>query len=460
MRFDFNNILEEQIGEKGLSFSKIQSSEKMLENTKKTIYAKYNSDYYPLLIPQDIEKDIKKIIELSEHIKENYDNFVIVGMGGSSLGNELLHYAINGIYYNDGKSRKTPKIFFIENVDPDSVSKLLSFIDIKKTLFNIITKSGTTGETMLNLLLIIEKLKKEGLELKKNLIFTTDPEKGLLRELSKEFSIKTFPIDKRLGGRYSILSHVGLLSAAVEGIKIDSLISGAIKESQTIKNTKPINTASFLLSLIQYLFYKERQININALFTYSDSLHYIGNWYNQLMAESLGKKNSLNNTILNTGITPISLKGTTDQHSMLQLLMEGPYDKLVIFIAPNAYEMEMKISNNLVSDERIDYLKNKEYSTLIKTEYLATKAALKNNSRPNLSIELNKIDEYELGRLIYFFEFEIISLGVILNINPINQPAVEMGKKYTYGIMGRKGFEKEKASFNKLAKGKQKYIIG
>jgi len=459
MKFDFNNIIEDQIGDHGIPFSRIKASEKLLGIIKKKIYKKIDSDYYPLKLPFNIEQDIKNILKAAKKIQENYENFIVVGMGGSSLGNELLHYVLNGIYYNEQKQRNYPRIFFIENIDPDSISQLFDIIDIRKTIFNITTKSGTTSETILNMLLIIEKLKKEGLELSKHLIFTTDPEKGFLRTISSDFSIETFPINPHLGGRYSVLSHVGLLSAAVEGVNIESLISGAIKESERIKNSEPLETPSFLLALIQYILYKEKGININALFTYSDRLHYIGKWYNQLMAESLGKKILKEGKEIFTGITPLCLKGTTDQHSMLQLLLEGPFDKLVIFITPREYKEDFKISTNLFSDERITYLKDKEFSTLIKTEYLATRVALKKNRRPNVSIELSSINEYEIGRLIYLFEFEIIALGEMFHINPINQPAVEMGKKYTYGIMGRNGFEKERAEFKKLAKGNQKYII-
>lgn len=458
MIFDFNNIISENVGDRGISYSEIKNSKEFLVEIKRRIKDKTNNDYYPLIMPLDMQKEIQKIKEYAVKIQENFDNFVVVGMGGSSLGNELLHYAINGIFYNENHARKYPKLYFFDNVDPESIKDAIDLLDMKKTVFNIITKSGTTSETMLNMLAIGASLKKEGLSLKDHLIFTTDPEKGFLREMSKETEIKTFPIHPLLGGRFSVLSHVGLVSAAVTGVDIEALIEGALKELKDIKAKDVLRSQALLLPLFQYNLNKSG-VNINVIFSYSDSLYYIGEWYKQLMAESLGKRYSREGKDIFTGITPLFLKGTTDQHSVLQLLIEGPFDKFIIFMAPKKYRKEIKVSEEIIRDERINYLQDREYSSLIKSEYLATKAALTKNGRPNVSIEFDKIDEFNIGRAIYMLEYGIIALGEMLNINPIDQPGVELGKKYTYGIMGRKGFEKEKNEFKKLEKGDQRYII-
>jgi len=458
MIFDFNNIISENVGDRGISYSEIKNSKEFLVEIKRRIKDKTNNDYYPLIMPLDMQKEIQKIKEYAVKIQENFDNFVVVGMGGSSLGNELLHYAINGIFYNENHARKYPKLYFFDNVDPESIKDAIDLLDMKKTVFNIITKSGTTSETMLNMLAIGASLKKEGLSLKDHLIFTTDPEKGFLREMSKETEIKTFPIHPLLGGRFSVLSHVGLVSAAVTGVDIEALIEGALKELEDIKAKDVLRSQALLLPLFQYNLNKSG-VNINVIFSYSDSLYYIGEWYKQLMAESLGKRYSREGKDIFTGITPLFLKGTTDQHSVLQLLIEGPFDKFIIFMAPKKYRKEIKVSEEIIRDERINYLQDREYSSLIKSEYLATKAALTKNGRPNVSIEFDKIDEFNIGRAIYMLEYGIIALGEMLNINPIDQPGVELGKKYTYGIMGRKGFEKERNEFKKLEKGDQRYII-
>lgn len=459
MIFDCNNVFDFQVGTHGISANRIKEGEGFLSEIKKRVFSKINEDYYPLKLPFEIEKETDRVIEISAAIQKDFENFVVVGMGGSSLGNQMLHFAINGPYYNENLNRTTPRMYFLDNVDPESTSSLLNNINIKKTIFNIITKSGTTGETILNLLIISDILKDKGLGYTKHLVFTTDPEKGFLRELSKTLSVKTLSISPAVGGRYSALSTVGLLSAAVEGINIKDLIKGAIDEAKFIEEEAVTRVPALLFPFIQYLLYTEKGININTLFAYSDYLSYVGNWYNQLLAESIGKRFTQDGKEVFRGITPLALRGTTDQHSVLQLLLEGPFDKLVIFIAPEQYRSDFYIEGNIADDERVNYLKKKKYSRLIKSEYLATKASLKQNGRPNIGIELPIINEYELGKLIYMFEFSVIALGEMLEVNPINQPSVEIGKRYTYAMMGRKGYEKEKGSFRSLLIGKKDFII-
>ena len=279
MKFNYGNMLEETIGKHGLPLNSLLESKTFLNQIKERIQKKTNKDYYPLQLPEVMASHLNKIKKTAKKIQENYENFVIVGIGGSSLGNELLHYAINGIYSNDSISRKTPRIYFMNNIDPESTQTLLATLDLKKTMFNVITKSGSTAETMQNLLSITDALKKENLDLKKHLIFTTDLEKGTLRKLSHEFSIETFAIHPLVGGRYSVLSAVGLLSAAVEEMNIDALLHGAelVKKNIT-KEGNSTHCAALLFPFIQYKLYKEiklpypvkeYQLLLNELYTNS-----------------------------------------------------------------------------------------------------------------------------------------------------------------------------------------------
>lgn len=460
MQFDYSNVLEERIGRFGLQQSELINSTKILKDIKDQILKRKTYDYFALNLPGIMLKEVNEINSYGEYIKENFENFVVVGMGGSSLGNKMLHYGINGLYYNDKSTRKRPKIYFMDNVDPDSNTELLNSLDLKKTMFNFITKSGSTSETIENFLLILKLLKQSNIDFMKNIVITTDPEKGFLRKFAKENSISSFSIHPLVGGRFSVLTPVGLLSASVEGIDIDKLICGALKKESEINNTDPLISEAFLLPLIQYNLFKNKKININVLFTYSDGLSYIGDWYAQLLAESIGKEYSRQGEQVFAGITPLSARGTSDQHSILQLFMEGPYDKLIIFLSPYSYRNDENTGTVLnSSDETISYLENKNYTDLIKSEFLATRLSLTRKGRPNATFKVNLLDEFELGSFIYALEYSVLVLGELFNINPINQPAVELGKRYTYGLMGRKGFEKEKAEFFHLAKGKDGFII-
>ncbi len=456
MKFNYANALSKIIGEKGIPISEIKNATEMMERVKENINEKLKSDYFALQLPYLMSMKAANIMETADKIRQNYENFVVVGMGGSSLGNQFLHFAFNGIYYNE---TNTPKIYFMDNVDPESTAALLKHLNIKKTIFNIITKSGSTSETINNFLVITDALKAQNLDLKEHLIFTTDPEKGLIRELSKTLEIKTFDIPQQVGGRYSVLSPVGLLSAAVEGIDVPVLLRGAELMRLKIINSNATDCSALLLPFLQYKMFKEKGVNINGFFTYSDGLSYLGTWYRQLLSESIGKKIDKDGNIVNAGITPLAVRGTSDQHSILQLFLEGPFDKMLILIAPKDYRDSIKVSGEITDDEHAHYLKNRNYSDLIKSEFLATQAALKQSGRPFITIQIPQVEEGEIGKLIYMLEYSVIALGEMLNINPINQPAVELGKKFTYGIMGRKGFENKKEEFDKLMEKKEEFTI-
>ncbi|MFU2157756.1 glucose-6-phosphate isomerase [Caldisericum sp. AR60] len=446
MKIDFTNIFSENIGEHGVNRNEIFKKVELIKSVKKRIINKINDDFYPLTLPDEMLKEVYEINNYASYIREKFDNLVVIGMGGSILGNELLHYSVNGIYSNFVKPKK---VYFIDNIDPETNLTLIQTLDLKKTFFNIITKSGSTSETLLNLLLLVDILKKEGLNPKEHFLFTTDPEKGLLRKLSNELEIKTYPIHPKVGGRYSVLSHVGLFSAAFEEINIEKLLLGAKERKEKFLNKEPIENSEMLFALTQYKFFKEKDVNINVIFSYSDGLEYLGKFYEQLLAESIGKKFSRDGKEIYAGITPVVARGPYHQHSTLQLFMEGPYDKLIIFVVPKKFRKDADIYNSLGYLE-LDFLTGKHYSELLLNEYIATKMALTQNGRPNVSIEIEKIDEENLGRLIYFMELEVLALGELLNINPIDQPSVEIGKRFTHALMGDKNYSEYLKTLEKL----------
>lgn len=456
MIVDFTNVLEENIGKFGIKKDEIVNSSDFLFRIKENIIRKELSSYYPLVLVDTMQESLGKIKEYANFVREQFDNLVVVGMGGSVVGNELLHFGLSNIYANLENEKK---VFFIDNIDADTNLTLLSNLDLKKTFFNFITKSGSTSETLLNLLLIFDFLKRENLDIKKHVLFTTDPEKGFLRTLANELGIKAFPIDSLVGGRYSVLSSVGLFSAAFEGFDIEKILYGANKRKIHFETSDVLEEAALVLPFIQYKLFIEKNVNINVLFSYSDSLEYLGKWYEQLLAESIGKKFSKDGDIVNVGITPVVARGAYHQHSTLQLFIEGPYDKLIIFVFPEEKRKDYEIKGSeFVQKESVEFLLNKNYSELLKQEYHATKAALAEAGKPNLSIEVSKIDEESLGELIYFFELEVLSLGEMLNINPVDQPGVELGKRFTHALMNDKKYSEYLSQLEKF-KNFKKFIL-
>ncbi|MEI6092130.1 MAG: glucose-6-phosphate isomerase [bacterium] len=374
------------------------------------------------------KENLNKIKKTAADIQKRAKDFVVLGIGGSSLGGRTMISALTNKFSNKGT-----KVTFLDNVDPDYFSELLETLDLSKTIFNVISKSGSTAETMAQFLVIYRLLsdKLGKYEAIKQIIITTDPEKGALRPLEKSMGFMTFSVPQNIGGRFSVLTDVGLLPAAVAGIDIDALIQGA---SDVVKLGLTKNTEENIVlqySLIKYEHNKKGR-TCSVMMPYSTKLTDFSAWYVQLWAESLGKKG--------LGQTPILATGATDQHSQLQLFMEGPKDKFITFIGIEKNNKAVELPKFDVEIEAFSYLSGHNMQELIRAEMLSTEKALNENNVPSVRIEIPKLDAYHIGALFMFFELSVAITGEFMNINAFDQPGVELSKKYTYKMMGRKGF--------------------
>ena len=386
-------------------------------------------------------KDITLIQQFTEKKLEKFDNFVVLGIGGSALGNKMLHNSLNPLYWNYFPKEKRNgflRVFVIDNVDPELLLGLLNTIDIKRTLFNVITKSGTTAETMTNYLFALDTLKKELKDnFRGNVVITTDKEKGILRKYAQENKINTFIVPDNVGGRFSVLTDVGLLSASFEGINIKRLLEGAANMRNTFFSSfeNPIT----IFASIAYQLLKKYNIDETVLMPYSNHLSYFADWFVQLWAESLGKKTDRQGSVVNAGLTPIKAVGATDQHSQIQLYNEGPKNKFLTFIRINNHRMDAKFENIEINE--LKYLEKHSISQLLNTEQTATADTLRENNVPNVTLSIPELNEFNIGKLIFFFETATAFMGELLNIDAFNQPGVENAKNITYALMGRKGFD-------------------
>jgi glucose-6-phosphate isomerase len=275
-----------------------------------------------------------------------------------------------------------------------------------------------------------------GKETAKRFIITTDPEKGNLRKIVREHDMMSLPIPPEVGGRYSVLSAVGLLLAEVIGISSDELLKGAGDIHRKCSGNDVRKNPAYLFGTLLYLMDKEKKRNIDVMVPYADSLKPLSEWFCQLWAESIGKENK--------GLTPYPSLGTTDQHSQLQLWIEGPRDKVIIFIRIADYGTDTKIPGVFKEIEGLSYLSGHSLSELIGAEEEATELALAKSGRPNMTITVPEINAYHLGQIFHFLELATAFTGFLYRINPFNQPGVEEGKNLTYGMMGKKGFENKR----------------
>jgi glucose-6-phosphate isomerase len=358
------------------------------------------------------EQDITEIINLSKKIKQKY--IVVIGIGGSSLGAEAVFQFISS------RKKLNKEMIFLDTTDPITISNKLKKVDLTSSIFIAISKSGTTIESMA-ILKLIKSLVKLDLN---NLIVITD-KNSPLEKFAKQNKLRIFNIPKNVGGRYSVLSVVGLVPLAIAGIDIQALLNGAknIKDEffQNQKDSLIAKKAEFYSTSCSYF-------DQNCLFSYSEALRSFNNWYIQLWAESLGKKQL--NSSLNVGLTPIGLIGPTDQHSFLQLIIEGKRDKTITIIKVKDFQNNLKIPDiSLENLENLDILNNLDFSELINLQADSTMEALIKMGFPVDLIEIEQIDEVAIGELIFYYELLTALTAKHLGINAYDQPGVELGKK-------------------------------
>lgn len=345
----------------------------------------------------DDKKALGKIETLAKKLKNNFDYFVVLGIGGSALGTICLKNAL--------KPRDHEKLFVIDNIDPDFIKEIENKIEIKKTLFIVVSKSGNTLETLSQFFYFRKKITDQKLDEKKHFVFITG---------AKKENYQTLDVPENVGGRFSVLTAVSLFPAMLIGVDIKKIITGAKKMRDRFLSKDVKKNLPFLLAKTQYDFYK-KGFKTNVLFPYSNSLSSFSNWAVQLICESTGKKSK--------GITIVPALGATDQHAQSQLFHEGPNDKLIIFFEIEKFKNTLKIPNEIA--------KNLTFGKLLNIEKTSTEKSLQNAKRPTLTIKLDEISEETLGELFMLFEGATAFLGEFFSVNAFNQPGVEHSKKLT-----------------------------
>ena len=362
-------------------------------------------------------------------------DFIHVGIGGSALGPMAVHKALNHPYYNaiPGENRRGPRMHFAENTDPATLSAILDLADPEGTYVNVVTKSGSTAETMANFLVIrgalIDSLGDFGFQ--GRTIATTDPEEGFLKQIADRENLEVLPIPADVGGRFSVLTPVGLLPAAVAGLDIDALLAGAAQCVDEV-NEQGAEHPAVVGAAMHYLMDTARGRNVRVMMTYADALERLAAWFVQLWAESLGKDGK--------GSTPHGAVGTTDQHSQVQLYMEGPQDKVIEIVEVEDHPRDLTIPEAYDDLEGVGYLGGHSMAELLNVECDATRRALTEAGHPNSTIKLRATNEQNLGYVFQALEVQTAIAGSLYGVNTFNQPGVEAGKQITYKRMGRPGY--------------------
>jgi glucose-6-phosphate isomerase len=394
-------------------------------------------------------QDVTPIERYATRVKGSYTHLVVLGIGGSALGLLSLNSALRSPY---PALEKEPRLVVLDNIDPVRIASYLDALDPRTTLLNVITKSGDTAETMSEFL-IFRKWFTDALGAKgarEHIVATTDRSKGALRAIAGEEGYQTFEVPDGVGGRFSVLTPVGLVPAALLGMDIRGLLSGAGAMDARLGSGELLKNPAYMGAVLHYEAYRAGR-PLSVMFAYSDQLYLLADWYRQLWAESLGKRHASDGSIVSVGPTPVKALGVTDQHSQVQLYKEGPDDKVFTFLTVGKFQRSVPIPS--VAHDAVAYLGGHTLNELMAAEERATEIALSKAGRPVSRIHFPEVSAAHVGEYYHFFEVQTVAAGALFGVDPLDQPGVEAGKQFAYGLMGRAGFEAKRAEAESVASG-------
>ncbi len=422
--------------EDGLPRDRLEAVASDLRNAHRELMSRRGKDvgFYDAALKTDVVKAVGTEVA---RLRSQADDLFVLGIGGSSLGGQALCAALGST------ADRSVRLHFIDNVDPDTFAILLDRLDPARTAAAVITKSGSTVETLAQLMIIRRWFRVtlgQG-ESRSRMVFVTDPEKGLLRELAQSEGIRAFEIPPNIGGRYSALTPVGLLPAAFLGIDIDKVIGGAADMVERVTADDVLENPACLFAAGAVLAGREMSRSTLVMLPYSDALRTTSAWFVHLWAESLGKRVNRLGEEVHAGQTPLAAIGATDQHSQLQLLVEGPRNKVVVIVRVEKNRHLLPIPPELDDRCEVTFLHGRDLGEVLDAERRATRAALLDAGVPVIDVTLPAVDEANFGGLLILLEAACACTGLMMGINPFDQPGVEAGKRMALGLLGRSGYD-------------------
>jgi glucose-6-phosphate isomerase len=447
VRLDVNGMMSEAIGDEGLSRGEVEALAPRAAEIARALQARRAAGELPFYDLPRRDDLLKPVVALAEAVREEIDTLVVLGIGGAARGARTVMNALG-----DGQVR----IVVADNIDPWTFGRLLDGLDLARSAFNVVSKSGETAATMAQFLIVRDLLLRRfgAIDYKPHLIVTTDASSGQMRQIVNDEGFRDLHVPAGVGGRFSVLSPVGLFPAAVGGVDVAELLAGAAWMDTRAQSATLWENPAHLLGALLYLAETRKGKNIVVCMPYSDRLQQLSAWFAQLWAESLGKARDLAGNPVRTGQTPVTALGSTDQHSQLQLYLEGPHDKVVMMLRVEDHGREIEIPAAYADLQGVGYLGGTGLGALLNMEQRATERALQKRRRMVITITLPQVSAFTLGQLFYLFEVATVFAGALHQINPFDQPAVEEGKRFTFGLAGRKGWEERRAEVEAWLAGK------
>lgn len=444
---DFGNMMAGSIEPGGIDPARLEGDlAGRFRKARRVVEARRGAGEFGFLdLPHD-RRLIRRTLEIASALRDRFDDVVVIGIGGSALGTVALRDALPGPWWNalDMEARGgAPRLHVLDNPDPDSAGALLDRLDLARTVFNVVSKSGSTAETLALFMVVLARL-EEALGAGRahgHLVVTTDARRGPLREVATERGLRSLPVPAAVGGRFSVLSPVGMLPAALCGIDVEAVLGGAAAMAGRCSGLELAGNPAGVLATLLHDADAGAGAGIQVFMPYADRLRGLAYWVQQLWAESLGKAVRTDGSPAETGPTPLPAFGAADQHSILQLLMEGPRDKVVVFMGRGRAEPDVTIPRALHHKPAFSYLGGHTLHALLDGERRATAEALRRAGRMNMTISVDRIDAHAVGALLMLFQCAVVHAGALYGVDPLDQPGVEEVKSLTCGLLGRDGFD-------------------
>lgn len=457
LTFDATALTASGIGDAGPDAAAIAQMAEPARRALETTLARRTAGEIGFLdLPED-RASARACMDLARTLDPQIDTVVVLGIGGSSLGPRALYSALARPF--DQLAPRSPgmprRLFFPDNIDPVTFSALLDRLPLEKTLWNVVTKSGGTAETAAQFLVVAERLEKQlGVEgAKRRLVATTDPKKGALRATATERGYAAFEVPPSVGGRFSVLSPVGLLPAALAGLDVIGLLDGAARMRDRALVPDLATNPALLLAALLHHHHVVRGRPITVMMSYVDGLYDVADWFRQLWAESLGKNGK--------GPTPVAARGATDQHSQLQLYAEGGDDKTYLMLSVGDRGTEIRIPDGALTKSQGEYayLAGHGMGELLDAELLGTTSSLVRRRRPVGQLRLARASAEALGELLVLLEAATALAGPLYGVDPFDQPGVEEAKRLAFAALGRPGYEQLAAEMAKAPGPDPRYVL-
>ncbi|MCR4302418.1 MAG: hypothetical protein NUV51_12475 [Sulfuricaulis sp.] len=428
LSIDTARLYRDAIGVEGVGQSEIEALLPQLRSVHQTLIegsaGGLEAEYACLTLHDTMPDSLAQIEAMAEPIR-GFENIAFIGIGGSSLGAKAVHQAL------DSQDSSLPRLHFLENIDPRRLDRLLRNWTAEKTAVIAISKSGGTIETVIQLLIVRAWLEKQlgSDEARYHQWLITDPVQGWLRELARREGISSLPVPPRVGGRFSVLTAVGLLPLAITGVDIRRLLAGSAANAARCASDDLRENPALEMAVLFYLLDIKHNKRVSIMMPYADPLQLFGDWYRQLWAESLGKRMETLPDKPPAGTLPVRAMGAVDQHSQLQMYLESRHDKIFTFMAVDDWGTNLPIPVSSADKKHFPYLEGKRMLDVLEAEFRATVQVISETGHPNMTLRLPRLDAHVLGQLIDLYQRTTVYAGLLYGINPLDQPAVEKGKK-------------------------------